>query len=390
MALAMIHHVLASTELGGAGQIALRLAATLERNGQSCSIWLPGAGPAAAEAARLQLRTLQYTGCAFDSGLVRAAYRNCQLACSLRQHDPGVVHVHSVLQFAALRHAFRLSGMKRVVQVQIDESDEAFQWAFRSPPELIVTCARFLVERIRRVVPECQQRRLTIASVPNAVNFDEFRPANKIEAKLHVGCAVDVPMILMLANLAPHKGQATVIRTVARLKQRGTNVQAWLAGKERTDAGDYSARLEAMIGECGVADRVRLLGHRHDTADLLRAADFLLLPSTHEGLPLCVLEAQATQVPVLAAPTAGIPEVVQNAETGFLLAAADAEGYAAHVQKLLDDPALYRYLAATAFERVRQRHDWSVFSSRMTELYQELLHKVRRPAASSVVGSPSP
>ena len=54
-------------------------------------------------------------------------------------------------------------------------------------------------------------------------------------------------------------------------------------------------------------------------SDLLRAADFFLLPSTHEGLPLSILEAQASGVPVLAAPTAGVPEVVTDGETGFLV-----------------------------------------------------------------------
>jgi len=64
--------------------------------------------------------------------------------------------------------------------------------------------------------------------------------------------------------------------------------------------------LQALCSELGVADQIRFLGHREDIPDLLRAADILLLPSTNEGLPLSVLEAQATKVPVLAAPTAGI------------------------------------------------------------------------------------
>ena len=81
------------------------------------------------------------------------------------------------------------------------------------------------------------------------------------------------------------------------------------------------------MGEC-----VRLLGQRDDANVLLRAADFFLLPSTNEGLPLSILEAQATKVPVLAAPTAGIPEIVRDAETGFLIPATDAPGYAHRIR----------------------------------------------------------
>src|SRR5262249_39146420 len=84
---------------------------------------------------------------------------------------------------------------------------------------------------------------------------------------------------------------------------------------------DYTTRLQDLCNELGVADRIRFLGHREDVPDLLRAADIFFLPSTSEGLPLSVLEAQATKVPVLAAATAGIPEVITDGETAFLIPA---------------------------------------------------------------------
>ena len=63
-----------------------------------------------------------------------------------------------------------------------------------------------------------------------------------------------------------------------------------------------------------------------------------------EGLPLSVLEVQATKVPVLAAPTAGIPEVITDGETGFLISADDAIGYANGIEKLLNHSEISRYI----------------------------------------------
>ena len=213
------------------------------------------------------------------------------------------------------------------------------RWALRSPPELIVTCARFLVDRVRRALPEGSDS-TRIVAVPNAVDTEKFAPGPKGPAKERVGAPRGKPLALMLANLAPHKGQETVIRAAALLKQRDVDVTFWLAGSERDGKSDYTKQLQALMRATGVADRVELLGQRSDVPDLLRAADFFLLPSTREGLPLSVLEAQASRVPVLAAPTAGVPEVIQDGQTGFLIPADDADGYACRIEQLLTAPEL--------------------------------------------------
>jgi len=195
----------------------------------------------------------------------------------------------------------------------------------------------------------------------------------------------------MLANLAPHKGQETAVRAVAILKSRGRHVSLWLAGIERQGNTSFTRRLEQLIQELGVADRVRLLGQRGDAPELLRAADIFLLPSTQEGLPLSVLEAQATRVPVLAAPTAGVPEVVQDGRTGFLLKASDSEGYANRIELLQDNRSLAYHLQDVAHEQVKAHHTWKAYSDKIWSLYQEVTarsgseleparHRSQRPA----------
>jgi glycosyltransferase involved in cell wall biosynthesis len=185
----------------------------------------------------------------------------------------------------------------------------------------------------------------------------------------------------MMANLAPHKGQETAIRAVAELRARGRDVECWLAGTERNGETTYQRLLQARVAELGVGDRVRFLGFRTDGRELIQAADFLLLPSTKEGLPLSVLEAQATKTPVLAAPTAGVPEVVAHGETGFLIAADDPQGYANAVEGLLANPGLFTHVTEQAYDRVRSKHGWPTYCDRVWQLYEELL----RPAAAAGV-----
>ena len=156
------------------------------------------------------------------------------------------------------------------------------------------------------------------------------------EAPLDV--PANLPLLMVVANLAPHKGQHTALRAVADLKAIGPRVRLMLVGAERSDGKGYETQLRQLAADLSIDDRVDFAGFRNDIPLLLAAADFVLLPSTSEGLPLTILEAQATGAVVLAAPTAGIPEVVEDGRTGFLVAASDAAGYAAQIAELLRRP----------------------------------------------------
>jgi glycosyltransferase involved in cell wall biosynthesis len=368
------HQFLVSNEIGGAALVGLHVADHLRRSRQRCQVWLPGPGPAEQEAIRMGLPTADYdAGALLSRCKVQAAWGNWRLAQRLRLYGLGLVHVHSPFHYSAVRWGLRWAGVKRVLHIHLDFGVEGLQWALRTSPELIVTCARSLVDGVRAALPPDRQDRQWIVAVPNAVDTDRFLPGDKARAKDYVAAPTDVPLALMLANLAPHKGQETAIRAVALLKQRDVNLVCWLAGVERGGEEVFTGRLRSLIEELGVTDRVRLLGQRSDTPELLRAADYLLLPSTHEGLPLSVLEAQASKVPVLAAPTSGIPEVVQDGKTGFLIAGDDALGYADRLQTLLTQPELSGRVAEAAHAQVVGGYTWAVYCQRIQELYEEVL-----------------
>jgi glycosyltransferase involved in cell wall biosynthesis len=368
------HHVLVSRELGGAGITALRLAKALNDRTGGCHIWIPGDGPARRGAEALGLTSFLYDSThMFSSSKLHTGAINWKFCRTFRSYRPGIVHVHSPLYYGALQLGLKLSGFKRVVHVQLEEDLAGLRWALRNPPDVIITCAKYLVDYVRQCLPEAYAERQRIVAVPNAVDIDRFFPGDKSEAKRRVGAAAGVPLILVVANLAPHKGQETAIKTVAELKNRGVDVACWLAGSERGDGVVYTDRLRSLTSELGLADRVRLLGFRSDTNDLLRAADFLLLPSSQEGLPICVLEAQASKVPVLAAPTAGIPEVVADGKTGFLIPAHDYVSYSNAVQMLLSHRRLYDEISENAYHQIRREYEWKVYCERMWELYCDLL-----------------
>jgi glycosyltransferase involved in cell wall biosynthesis len=371
------HHFLVSRELGGAGLIALQLASRASREGMAVDVWVPGSGRAAQAAEREGLPWHSYDLAGMTAGNLRHAWACCRLALRLPA-QPGIAHVHGPGAYRLLRPALRRTPLRTVVHVQIDAAPGEVQWAFRDSPDLVVTCARYMIGPLRDALGE-RGAGMRIEAVPNAVDTERFHPSDRPAAKRLVGAPADRPLVLMLANLSPHKGQEATLRAVAELKARGRDVACWIAGVERDGAGTYLRHLQALTAELGIADRVRFLGFRQDGPDLLRAADFLLLPSTHEGLPFAVLEAQASGTAVLAAPTAGVPEAITDGVTGFLIPADASSAYARRLEALLDDPASYHQVTERALATVRRTYNWTAFYNRIQDLYAEVLDERRSP-----------
>jgi len=368
--------MLVSNELGGAGLVGLNLAGVLQTRLQESHIWIPGDGPAKRKAEELGLIHHVYDPAnVLSSSRFSAAFGNWRIWQRFRYDKPGIVHIYSPLFYRAIRYAVKMSGLKSIVHIHLEEDKDGLSCDFKSPPDLIITCANFLVEHVRSALPRYLQKTQRIISVPNAVDVKRFSPSNKVLAKQKVGAPNGVPLVLMVANLAPHKGQETAILAAAILKEMKVRCHFWLAGIERGGKQEYTAHLYALCHRLKVADRVRFLGHREDVPELLRAADIFLLPSTAEGLPLSVLEAQATKVPVLAASTAGIPEVVTDRESGFLIPAEDALGYAHRIESLLRCPEISNRVTEQAYTRIIKQHNWSTYSEKVWTLYESLIEK---------------
>lgn len=376
MRAACIHQILASPQLGGAEVVALDLAEHVRQHAPPrVQVWLPEEGPAAVAARQAKFSVRYFdAAAAYSRNWLRAFGANISTGARLRSLGRGLAHIHSPFVYGALRAGLKLAGVCRLVHLHLEYSLDDLRWALRHPPDVIVACARFLLDQVRAALPSRHAERVRLVALPNAIDVESFSPAtDRQAAKVRVGAPLDRPLLLMLANLAPHKGQMTALRTVCRLREQGRDVQLWLAGIDRSEEQSYERELRQQIHMLGLDERVTLLGFRQDTPTLLQAADVVLLPSTAEGLPLSLLEAQASGVPVIAAPTAGIPEIIADGRTGFLVSAEDDAGYAARVRKLLDEPRLRQDIAAAALFQCRQRHSRGEYHRRITDLYADLL-----------------
>ena len=94
-----------------------------------------------------------------------------------------------------------------------------------------------------------------------------------------------------------------------------------------------------LVSDLNITGRVYFAGFVPDSRTFLSAGEVLLLPSRKEGLPTVLLEAGIARVPTIASTTGGIPEIIEDGVSGFLVPVGDADALAARCRTLLDDPA---------------------------------------------------
>jgi N-acetyl-alpha-D-glucosaminyl L-malate synthase BshA len=152
--------------------------------------------------------------------------------------------------------------------------------------------------------------------------------------------------------------------------------------------GDGPERPRAVerAEELGVADKVLFLGKHASVDELLSCCDLFLLPSESESFGLAALEAMASGAPVVASNAGGLPEVVVNGETGFLLDVGDVAGMAAAGVRILADKAEWRRLSAAgravAVERFAAEKVVPVYEA----LYRDVLAETGARIAAAEVG----
>ena len=122
-------------------------------------------------------------------------------------------------------------------------------------------------------------------------------------------------------------------------------------------------------------DQCVFVGKQPRIVDYLCAADILLLPSEQESFGLAALEAMACEVPVIASRVGGVPEVVDDGETGFLSEVGDVDKMAADAVKLLTDNKLRREMGKRARASAISRYNTDKIIPQYIEFYERVLAK---------------
>jgi N-acetyl-alpha-D-glucosaminyl L-malate synthase BshA len=287
-----------------------------------------------------------------------------RMASEIRTRALDVVHAHQYTPFFYSSIAVRLAALKGRPTIRprviFTEHGRHFPDVVSSKRRLI---NRVLFDRLAdevNAVCEFSARALRdkdgfvrrkVEVIPNGIDLPRYSGVDRAAARATLGLDPARRYVATVARFHPVKDHQTLLRGFAEVAVARTDVDLLLVGD-----GPLRAELERLVAELGVADRVRFMGVRDDVENILRASDVFALTSLSEAASITLLEAMASELPVVVTGVGGNPEIVRDGTDGLLVPRRSSGGVARAVLKILGDAKLGASMGRAAAERVRQRY----------------------------------
>ncbi|MGV1017853.1 MAG: glycosyltransferase family 4 protein [Fluviibacter phosphoraccumulans] len=214
-----------------------------------------------------------------------------------------------------------------------------------------------------------------IMLLPNGVDIDTYVPAiPAVRESVRLSCfginSSGHLVIAMIGRLWEQKNPQCFVRAALQVIDKRSDVSFFMIGD-----GEFRGELEATIQASSDPNRIRIMGWRSDVPMLLKGVDLMVLPSRWEGMPLAILEAMASGVPVIASDIPGNHHLVTTDRDGLLFAPDDSEALADALLVLIDDHEKRRVFSLKARKKVVSEYALSVRMNKIRKIYQScLLH----------------
>lgn len=188
--------------------------------------------------------------------------------------------------------------------------------------------------------------------------------------------------ILFIGRLSAVKGATLLLKAVASLSAAHPDLTLTIIGD-----GPDRASLEDQVGNLGLSAVTRFLGYQPQgaVAEALKRSDILVLPSFAEGVPVVLMEAMASRVPVIASRVAGIQELVEDGNSGFVVPPGDVAILAERVDRLLLDPELCARMGAAGRAKVEAEFFVDYEAEKLAALFGRAAREMYRDARTKTV-----
>jgi len=285
---------------------------------------------------------------------------------------PDIVHVHYIY-----RHRFNIvfAGIKNLIVStwgkDVIEDEDTLEGAkydyWRSyllnRAKVITATSRFLADATRRFLADKSRE---IRVIPFGVDVEFFKRIDRRPAS-------PKPLnISFIKHLKVKYGPDILAKAFAALKPNESGLKLLIAGE-----GEMEDELKALVSTLGINTCVEFTGRltTNEVRDLLERSDIFVQPSVYqsESFGVAAVEAQAMEVPVIATRVGGVPDVVKDGVTGFLIEPGDIDGLASKMDQLATDPALRAKMGEAGRKWVEDKFDWLENAKMMEAVYREVL-----------------
>jgi L-malate glycosyltransferase len=291
------------------------------------------------------------------------------------ENDLDVLHAHYAVPHAVCaylaRQVAKSTKLKIVTtlhgtDITLVGSDPSFHALTRFGIEKsdgVTAVSRFLREKTLEVF-ELQN---SIEVIPNFVDTARFAPGLASNCRKEQFAKKGERLLLHISNFRASKCVPDVVRVFAAVRREVPSRLLLVGdGPERVPARE-------VADELGVNKWIRWLGQVDAVEEVIGCADLFVLPSKNESFGLAALESLSAGVPVVGSNAEGLPELIQNGETGYLLPVGDVEGMARRSIEILSDTAKHEAMSKQARAVAIERYEVNAVIPRYEDFYGRVL-----------------
>jgi len=369
-------HVITDTNIGGAGRYLLYLLPQPAFRDVDIAVACPdGELSVRLEAAGIRRLNISGRDISFSPRLTR------ELAALVKAEKPDIVHTHGSLSgriAARMRKipvVYTKHGQVRTPDRRGIASSQAGPFTRlvnRVATRVLADRVIAVSDRVRKELEDSGIQPSMITVIPNGIDLSPYRQKAKRTSKAKAADA-DAQgkrsfLIGTVARLSPEKGIDTLLDAAKIVVTSYPSARFVIAG-----TGPLERELAQKVRDLRLENCVRMAGFVDNVPGLFSGLDLYVLPSDTEGIPLALLEAMAAGLPVVATRVGGVPEVVVDGVTGFLVPPRQPKALAQAIVRLLVDPDLAKSMGASGRERAESMFDARVTAERTVQVYRDVL-----------------
>lgn len=370
-----ILYVITKSNFGGAQRYVLELAKRSKEEGYETAVALGGDGVLFEKLHELGIQTLPLSSAQRDIHLTKEVQLLYRLYTIIKEYKPDVLHLNSPKIGGLGAVAGRICGVKKIIYTN-------HGWPFKEDrPEWQKILIRFFswltVFLNKKIIVLSETEKSFVKSWPLVqqklcvvpIGVSEFSPLSKEEARriLIKNSIPENTLILgTISELHKNKGLSYALEGIKQFINHNPSqpILFVIIGE-----GEQRKNLEAQIKALNIDKNVVLAGHVDNARVYLSAFDIFILSSVKEGLPYAILEAGYSNIPVISTSVGGIPEVIKNFDTGFLIPPKRPQEIKNALIYILENPSVLKKVSANLKKEISEKYSFDSVYTKTKNVY---------------------
>jgi len=284
----------------------------------------------------------------------------------LRQLKPVCTHTYNIATLEYNVISF-LAGIKKRIHAEhgrdiydLDGSNKKYQYLRRFINPFVTQWIPVSKELADWLVRDVKLPKLKVNLIYNGIDLELYTPKPYQNNKQFV--------VGTVGRMAAVKDQLTLIKAIEFLITEYPELKN-IIRLEVVGDGELYSTIQSYIKEHSLTENIKLLGARNDVANILQNFDVFVLPSLAEGIPLTILEAMATSLPVISTKVGGVPELIENDINGYLISPQDVKTLATKIKQYIDKPELITQHGLNARAKVETKFSLQAMTKQYLNSY---------------------